>query len=54
MPDGEAWLFRPVDRGWIRAESLIDGSVDLEFVATLNDAIDVRDYNEYLARGRPT
>jgi hypothetical protein len=37
---------RPVLRGLLRAESLIDGSVDLAYVADLNDAIDVQDENQ--------
>lgn len=46
LPSGEDWLFRPVARGWLKAESLIDGAVDLAFVADLNDAIDVMDEND--------
>ncbi|WP_374572787.1 hypothetical protein [Phenylobacterium sp.] len=46
MATKEDWLFRPVLRGVLRAESLIDGSVDLEFIATLNQALDVQDENE--------
>lgn len=45
MIEGEDWLMRPVLRGLIKGESLIDGSVDLEFVAVLNEAIDVEDEN---------
>lgn len=37
----EDWVFRPVLRGALRAESLVDGTVDLEFLALLNEAIDV-------------
>ena len=50
MDGGEDWLMRPVMRGILRAESLIDGSVDLEYVAFLNEAIDVEIENQ--ARGR--
>ena len=46
----EDWLFRPVMRGMIRAESLIDGVVDLAFIAVLNDACDVEDENNRRAR----
>lgn len=51
---GEAvdWLMRPVDRGYCRYESLIDGSVGLEDIARMNDAIDVRDENEFRMRPR--
>lgn len=41
----EDWLMRPVLRQLIRAESLLDGSVDLEYIALLNEAIDVEDEN---------
>lgn len=30
----------------MKAESLIDGSVDLAFIADLNDALDVSDEND--------
>jgi hypothetical protein len=46
MPGGEEWLLRPVLAGCLRYESLIDGTVDLADVASLNDALDVRDENE--------
>ena len=46
MPDGEDWLLRPVLAGCIRYESLLDGTLGLEDVARLNDALDVRDENE--------
>lgn len=42
MEDGEDYLFRVVlHGGMIPATALIDGSVDLEFVALCNEAIDV-------------
>lgn len=50
MADGEDWLFRPVLRGLIKAESLLDGTLDLEFVALLNEAIDVEQENQFRAR----
>jgi hypothetical protein len=37
----EDWLFRPVLRGMFHADRLLDGSVDLEFIALCNEAIDV-------------
>jgi hypothetical protein len=40
----------PVERGWLRAESLVDGTVDLPYVALLNDAIAVSDENRRRAR----
>lgn len=45
MHEGEDWLLRPVMRGMLRAESLRDGSVDLEFVALLNEAMDIEGEN---------
>lgn len=46
MVEGEDPLFRPVVEGMLRAESLVDGSVDLAYVMLLNEAIDVRWENE--------
>lgn len=46
MPDGEDWLLRPVLEGCCRYESLLDGTLSLEDVAGLNDALDVRAENE--------
>lgn len=51
MPDEEDWLLRPVSRGWIRYESLVDGTLSLEDLVRINDAIDVEDENRW--RGRP-
>ena len=41
MEHEEDWLFRPVLRGMFHAERLLDCSLDLEFVALCNEAIDV-------------
>lgn len=49
MPDGTDFLMRPVLAGLIKYESLKDGTLDLVDIAALNDALDVRDDNEYLA-----
>lgn len=46
MADGEDWLFRPVMRGLLKAESLLDTNIDLEFIALLNEAIDVEQENQ--------
>jgi hypothetical protein len=46
MPEGLDWLLRPVGLGWCRFESLKDGTLDLEDVANMNDAIDVKIENE--------
>lgn len=45
MQEEEDWLFRPVLRGMFQAERLLDCSVDLEFVALCNEAIDVEQEN---------
>lgn len=37
---------RPVDKGYCRYESLVDGTLDLGDVALMNDALDVRTENE--------
>lgn len=46
MTESEDWVFRPVARGWLKAESLIDGTVDLAYVALINEAIDVEQENQ--------
>lgn len=47
MPDDEDWLWRPVLRGMIKAETLLDPGVGLEFIADCNDALDVQDENDW-------
>lgn len=49
MPDGLDWLYRPVSRGWCKAESLFDGTLDLAQIAEMNDAIDVYEENQFRA-----
>lgn len=46
MHESEDWLFRPVLRGMLKAESLIDGSVNLAYVALCNEALDVEQENQ--------
>ena len=46
MASGEDWLLRPVLRGLCRFEALVDGSLTLEQISTLNDALDTMDENE--------
>lgn len=54
MDGKEDWLFRPVFRGLLRGESLVDGSIDLAYVALLNEALDVEQENQARAdRARP-
>lgn len=50
MPDGLDWLYRPVDRGWIKYESLIDGTLDIADVYEINNAIDCIEENRYRAQ----
>lgn len=50
MVEKEDWLFRPVLAGHLKAESLIDGSVDLGFVMLLNEAMEVEGENQYRIR----
>lgn len=45
MHEKEDWVFRPVLRGMLKAESLLDCTVDLAFVALLNEALDVEAEN---------
>ena len=45
MIEQEDWVFRPVLKGMIKAESLIDGSIDLNFLALLNEVIDIEAEN---------
>ena len=46
MPEEEDWLLRPVLRGCCKYESLRDGTLDMEDVARMNDALDVEAENE--------
>lgn len=50
LPEGDDWLYRPVDRGWCFYRELKDGSLDISDIARMNDAIDARDENEARAR----
>lgn len=50
MESGHDWCFRPVDRGWLSAESLVNGAIDLAFLAEVNEAIDVVEENERRVR----
>jgi hypothetical protein len=46
LGDGEDWLLRPVLEGLCKFESLIDCTLDLEHIAKMNDALDVKAENE--------
>jgi len=42
MSNGEDWLWSPVLAGCVKGESLLNGAVDLEFIASANEALDVQ------------
>lgn len=46
MADDEDWVMRPVLEGCCKYESLIDGTLDLEDIARMNEAIDVKYENQ--------
>jgi hypothetical protein len=46
MGSDEDFVLRPVLEGMCRYESLKDGTLDLEDIAKMNDALDVRAENE--------
>lgn len=46
MGSVEDWVMRPALEGLCRYESLKDGTLDLEDVARMNEALDVRAENE--------
>jgi hypothetical protein len=46
MNDGEDWLLRPVLEHMCKFESLIDGTLDLDHIATMNDALAVKYENQ--------
>jgi hypothetical protein len=50
MPDDLDWLLRPVLRGLCKYESLKDGTLFIEDIAEMNDALDVADENQHRAQ----
>jgi len=46
MTTGEDWLLRPVLAGMCRFESLVDGTLSLENIACMNDALNVQQENQ--------
>lgn len=50
MAEEEDWLWRPVTAGILKAESLLDPNINLEFIALCNEALDVKAENEHRAR----
>ena len=47
MENGEDWILRPALRGVCRYESLIDGTLSLNDVALMNEALDIDAENNY-------
>jgi hypothetical protein len=45
MTEGEYWLMRPVLEGMCNYESLVNCALDLNDVARMNEALDVRAEN---------
>lgn len=46
MGTQEDWLLRPVARGYCSYESIVNGALDLNDIATMNEAIDVETENQ--------
>lgn len=44
--DGEDFIMRPILRGLCRYESIVDGTLNLEDFARMNDAINISDENQ--------
>ena len=44
---GEEWLWRPVEHGFFRGESLFDGTIGICEIADANDALDLMFENRY-------
>ena len=49
MADGEDLLMRPVLRGMCKYESLVDGTIGLDDIVRMNEAIECDDENRYRA-----
>ena len=45
MPDGMDFIMRPVIRGLVSYEALVDGRIRMVDLARMNDALDVFDEN---------
>jgi hypothetical protein len=50
MVDHEDWVLRPVLRGLCKYESLLDGTLTLEDVDLLNEALDVEAENHFRSK----
>jgi hypothetical protein len=51
MGNGLDWFMRPVVEGCCKLESLKDGTLSLEDVAMMNDALDVKFQNQNILSG---
>jgi hypothetical protein len=54
LPGGEDYLLAPVLAGMCKYESLLDGTIGLEDIALMNDALTCKADNEDLARSIKT
>lgn len=46
MSNQEDWLWRPVRAGLCKAESVLDGTLSINDIATLNEVLDVEQENK--------
>lgn len=49
MVEQEDILFRPVLHGMITADRLLDGTIDLNFIMMMNEAMLIEEENKYRA-----
>ena len=49
LPNDMDWFWRPMMRGLCRYESLVDGTMHIEDVATMNAVLDAADENQHRA-----
>jgi hypothetical protein len=50
MHNARDWLYRPVIAGMCKVESLYDGTLDLEAIDDMNEALDAAEEREHRAR----
>lgn len=50
MPDGEEFYLAPIPLGYYRYTDLLDGSIHIEHIAEINDAIRVDAENRWRLR----
>lgn len=51
MVDEEDWVMRPVVHGLCKYESLTDGTLSLDDVSRMNEALDVMEENQLRKQG---